>query len=151
MARMYSHRKGKSGSTRPSKTRSHTWIRYTGRVVKKLVVKLRKEGLSTSQIGIHLRDIYGIPDVRLVTKASISAILKENELSPELPEDLMALIKRNIKLRSHMGTNRMDQTAKRGLQLTDSKIRRLVKYYKKSSRLAIDWKYDPERIRLLIS
>ncbi len=150
MARMYSHKKGKSRSTKPSKLRNPGWVRYTTRVVKKLVTKLAKEGLTASEIGIHLRDIYGIPNVKIITKASISKILKENDLTPELPEDLMALIRKNIMIRAHLEENKKDLTAKRGLQLTEAKIRRLVKYYKKSSKLAADWKYDPERIRLLI-
>ena len=40
--------------------------------------------------------------------------------------------------------------AKRGLELTESKIRKLVKYYKKTKKLESDWKYDPDKIRLLI-
>lgn len=150
MARMYSHKKGKSRSTKPSKKRNPGWVRYTGREVKKLITKLAKEGFTPSQIGVHLRDRYGIPDVKLIAKRSVTQILEENDLYPELPEDLMALIKKNIMIRAHLDENKKDLTAKRGLQLTESKIRRLVKYYKKTNRLAADWKYDPERIKLLI-
>jgi len=37
----------------------------------------------------------------------------------------------------------------RGLQLTESKINKLVKYYKKSDRLSKDWKYDHKKVKLL--
>ena len=40
--------------------------------------------------------------------------------------------------------------AKRGLQLTESKIKRIVKYYKISDKLPSGWTYDPEKVRLLI-
>ncbi len=150
MARMYSHKKGKSRSTRPSKTRNPGWVRYTAREVKKLITKLAKEGLTPSQIGVHLRDTYGVPDVKLVAKLSVTQILEENDLRSELPEDLMALIKKNAHIRAHLDENKKDLSAKRGLQLTESKTRRLVKYYHKTKRLPADWKYDPERIKLLI-
>ena len=150
MARMYSHKKGKSRSTKPSKARTRGWVRYTPREVKMLVTKLAKEGLQTSQIGVHLRDIYGIPDVKKLAKKSITQIMDEKNLAPELPEDMMALVKRSIVIRAHMQDNPKDLTAKRGLQNTEAKIRRVVKYYKNSKRLPADWKYDPERIKLLI-
>jgi len=40
--------------------------------------------------------------------------------------------------------------AKRGIELTESKIRRLVNYYKKTGKINKDWKYDPKNLRLLI-
>lgn len=147
---MYSHKKGRSRSTKPSKIRNPGWVRYTGREVKKLVTKLAKDGFTPSQIGVNLRDTYGIPDVKLVAKRSVTQILEENDLRPELPEDLMALIKKNTNVRAHLDENKKDIPAKRGLQLTESKIRRLVKYYQKTKRLPADWKYDAERIRMLI-
>ena len=36
-----------------------------------------------------------------------------------------------------------------GLQLTEAKINRLAKYYKKSQKLPVVWKYDPEKIKLV--
>jgi len=36
------------------------------------------------------------------------------------------------------------------LQLTESKIRRLVVYYKKAGKLPKDWNYNPKRVNLLI-
>ena len=43
------------------------WIEYSNEEIEELILKLRKEGNSTSTIGIALRDQYGIPDVKLVT------------------------------------------------------------------------------------
>ena len=127
-----------------------SWNRYKPKEVEVLVTKAAKEGLTPSEIGVHMRDIYGIPDVKLLTEKSISAILKEKGLLPEMPSDLMALIHRDISIREHLAKSKKDLSAKRGLQLTESKIRRLGKYYRATGKLPMDWKYDPERIKLLI-
>lgn len=150
MARMYSKKRGKAGSKKPLLTTKKTWVRYKAKEIELLIGKIAKEGKSASQIGVVLRDTYGVPSVKQVTEKSISAIMKEKSTSSDVPEDLMALIKRNIFLKKHLETNKHDMTAKRGLELTESKIRRLVKYYKNSKKLAADWKYDPTKIKLLI-
>ena len=150
MARMYSRRKGKSGSTKPSKITKLSWVRYKPNEIELLIAKLAKEGKTSSQIGLFLRDVYGIPNIKQISGKSITAILKEKNLLSKIPEDLMALIKRSITLRKHLESNKHDMPAKRGLELTESKIRKLVKYYKKTKKLEKDWKYDQDKIRLLI-
>ena len=149
MARMYSRRKGKSGSKRPA-PRKLTWVRYKPKEVELLIIKLAKSGKAASQIGIILRDSYGIPDVRSVLNKRITKVLKDNELLQELPEDLVALIRREIIIIKHRETHKKDQTSKRGLLLTRSKIHRLVKYYKKSGRLPMDWTYDSSKAGLVV-
>ncbi len=67
-----------------------------------------------------------------------------------MPEDLLALIKRSIAIRKHLEKNNKDETAKRGLTLTENKIKALAKYYKKIKRLPVDWKYEPKKIRLYL-
>jgi len=84
-----------------------------------LIVKLAKEEKTASEIGIILRDVYGIPYVRQVTKKRITKILEEHKIQPKIPEDMMALIKRSILLRKHLERNHKDESAKRGLTLTD--------------------------------
>ncbi|RMF06748.1 30S ribosomal protein S15 [Candidatus Woesearchaeota archaeon] len=150
MARMHSRDKGKSGSTRPSKLAKPSWIRYKPKEVELLVVKLAKEGLAPSMIGITLRDVYGIPDTKLIAGKSITKIMEEKKLLPAIPEDLIALMKKSVNIRKHLEENKQDQTAKRGLQLTESKIKRLVKYYKSIGKLPHDWKYDAKSIRLYV-
>lgn len=150
MARIYSKKRGKAGSTRPLKKGKITWLRYNKKEIEQLIIKLAKQEKRQSEIGIILRDTYGIPDVKRILNKKISVILKENKLQSELPEDLMNLIKREINIMKHLETNKKDMPAKRGLQLTESKINRLVKYYKKTGRLAKDWKYDREKAKLLV-
>ena len=148
MARMHSRKHGKSGSTRPVERTKPTWVRYGAKEITMLIQKLAKEGKSSSEIGLILRDVYGIPDVRPILKTKITKVLKENKLSGELPDDLLALVKKAIYIRKHLETNKQDEPAKRGLTLTESKIYRLVKYYKAKKVLPIDWKYDPERLKM---
>ena len=46
--------------------------------------------------------------------------------------------------------NKKDETAKRGIDITDSKIRRLVKYYKAKGKVSKDWNYNPDEIKLYL-
>lgn len=148
MAKMHSRARGKSGSTKPIKKTIPSWVKYKPKEVELLVVKYAKEGKKPSQIGTRLRDVYGIPDIKTIVGKNVTEILKEKNLSLEFPEDLLALIKKSVFLRKHMEDNHKDFSAKRGLQLTDSKIRRLAKYYKKAKKLPSDWKYDPEKMKM---
>lgn len=149
MARMYSRKKGKSGSHRPL-DKTAPWIEYKPEEVEELVVKLAKQGHSSAYIGVILRDQYGIPLVKFATKKGISQIMKEKKLYPKLPEDMFNLIKKAVNLREHLGKNKKDAHSKRGLELTESKIRKLAKYYKTNKVLPKEWKYDPEQAKLLV-
>jgi len=148
MARMHSRKKGKAGSKKPLKMEKLTWIRYKPKEIELLIVKLAKEGKTSSEIGIILRDVYGVPDVKMILEKPITSILAEKKLLKELPEDLIALMKRAVFINKHLERNHTDMTAKRGLQLTDSKIKRLIKYYKKSGKIPVDWKYDPSKLKM---
>jgi len=150
MARIYSRKKGKAGSTRPSVRKEPTWQPYKGPEVEALIVKLSKEGKTPSQIGLALRDSYGVPDVKTTTKKQIVQILKEKNITSKLPEDLTALLRRVIDLVKHMGSNKQDMTAVRGLTITESKIGRLVKYYKRTKKLPESWKYSRDNVQLLL-
>lgn len=150
MARMHSRRKGKSGSKRPIK-RVPTWSPYRGKEVEKLVVKYAKADKSSSEIGAILRDSYGIHSVKALTDKTVSHILSENKLHKELPEDIVALIRKMVAVTQHLEKNKQDKTALRGLQLTSSKIRRLVKYYKRVGKLPQDWQLDTTRLKIYLS
>ena len=149
MARMHSRDKGKSGSSKPIK-KVPSWAPYQGKEAEKLVLKYTKAEKSSSEIGSILRDSYGIPSVKALTGKTVTKILEENKLTKSLPEDLLNLIKKLVHIQQHFEKNRQDMTAKRGYELTTSKIRRLVKYYKKSKKLAADWKLDTKRLKIYL-
>ncbi len=148
MARMYSRKKGKAGSKRPMIPAQ--WVEYTKPDIEKLILKHHKDGLSTASIGKLLRDQYGIPSIKAVTGKKITAILAEQKVVQKIPEDLLNLLKKAVNLRGHMAKNKKDSTSKRGLELLESKIRRISKYYVKEGKLPSDWRYDPERAKLII-
>jgi small subunit ribosomal protein S15 len=151
MARMHSRKKGKSGSHKPIKKTIPSWVSHDKKEIELLILKYGKEGKTASEIGMYLRDEYGIPYVKAITGKSITTILKEKELTKEVPEDMMALIKKSIQIRKHLEENHKDQTAKRGLKLTESKINRLAKYYKANKIIDSKWKYDPEKVKLIVN
>ncbi len=148
MAKMHSRKKGKSGSKKPSV--SPKWVEHKDKEVERLVVKLRKDGLRSVDIGRVLRDQYGVPSVRLITGKTVTSILEENSLLSEIPEDLLNLLKKSVTLRDHLVKSRKDYTSKHGLELLESKIRRLVKYYVRTKKLPQGFKYEPERVKLLV-
>ncbi|AEF95948.1 30S ribosomal protein S15 [Methanotorris igneus] len=150
MARLHSDRRGSSGSKRPLRKEVPEWVTLKPEEVEELVVKLAKEGYQSAMIGMILRDTYGIPDVKLITGKKISQIMKEHGVYPEVPEDLLNLMRRAVNLRNHLEQHPKDLHSKRGLQLIESKIRRLVKYYKRKGVLPMDWRYTPEKARLLV-
>lgn len=151
MARLHSRKKGKSGSVRPPRLEKPVWIERSAEEVENLVVKLAKKGVLKSMIGIMLRDSYGIPLVKVVTGKKISQILDEHEIRVPLPEDLSNLVKKALNIRKHMEENHKDLQGKKGLQRTEAKIYRLIKYYKKAKVLVPSFKYDPEKIRTLVA
>ena len=151
MARIHARRRGDSGSVRPHRIEAPAWSNTDVEAIEKVIVDLKKEGYSSSRIGLVLRDRYGVPDIKLVMGKRIDQILKENGLQSEIPEDLRNLIKKALGLRKHLVANKNDLHNKRQLQLTESKVRRLVRYYVSSGRLPSDWSYKPETAEILLS
>ncbi|MFW9824806.1 MAG: 30S ribosomal protein S15 [Promethearchaeota archaeon] len=151
MARMHSRKKGQSGSTRPARLEKPVWVELSPDEVENEVTKLARRGYSKSMIGTILRDSRGVPLTKIVTGKKVSQILEENDLKDPLPEDLANLVRKALNIRNHLETNHKDLEAKKGLNRTESKIYRLIKYYKKKKVLAVDFKYDPQKIRTLVA
>jgi small subunit ribosomal protein S15 len=151
MARLHSRKKGKSGSTRPARLEKPVWVERSAKEVEQEIVRLAKKGLSKSMIGIKLRDSMGVPLSKIITGKKISTILEENSISTPLPEDLTNLVKKALNLRRHLEENPKDLESRKGLQRTESKIYRLIKYYKGKGVLAPDFKYDSEKVRTLVA
>ncbi len=149
MARMHSRRKGQSGSKKPL-AKVQSWSPFKDKEVEKLVVKYGKAGKSSSEIGMVLRDAYGIASVKTLTKKKVSSILKENDLRKGLPEDILFLIRKLINVKQHAEKNKHDVSASRGAILTISKIRRLMKYYRHTGKLPQDWQLDMDRLKMYL-
>ncbi|MEM2989902.1 MAG: 30S ribosomal protein S15 [Halobacteria archaeon] len=149
MAKMHTRRRGSSKSSRVNRKTPPEWLMISPKEIEKLAVKLRTQGLSSSKIGIVLRDKYGVPDVEVATGKKITQILRENKIAPEIPEDLQNLIKKALRLKAHLANSPKDLHNKRSLQNTESKIRRLVNYYREEGVLPADWEYRPEIAELM--
>ncbi|WP_435128653.1 30S ribosomal protein S15 [Halobaculum sp. D14] len=134
MARMHTRRRGSSGSDNPAADEPPEWSDVDADAVEERVVELAEQGHDPSQIGLKLRDegVKGtpVPDVKLATGKKVTEILEEHDAAPEIPEDLRNLFERAVRLREHMEENPQDAQNKRALQNTESKIRRLVNYYR---------------------
>ena len=141
---MHKSSRGSSGSSNPVDRKQPDWLDYDEDEVKELVLKLKDGGNDPSQIGIKLRDEYGIPDVKTVTGKKITEILKENDAQDELPEDLKNLVEKASNIQDHLEDNKKDEDAERRLSLVEAKIRRLASYYQDEGRIPESWEYERE-------
>ncbi|MCK5140914.1 MAG: 30S ribosomal protein S15 [Candidatus Heimdallarchaeota archaeon] len=150
MARMHARKRGKASSTRAYRDQAPEWMAIEKKEIAKKVEELKRQGLSTAMIGTILRDQYSVTGVKEVLGKKLSAVVEELNLQPKYPEDLTNLVRKAMHLRQHLEENKKDLHSKRGLQLIEAKIRRLVKYYKKKGKFPIDGKYDPKTAGLLL-
>jgi small subunit ribosomal protein S15 len=136
--------KGKSHSTRPVSRRPPSWCKYQPEEVEAFVIRLAKEGHTTSSIGTVLRDQYAIPLVKPIVGKSISDILEAAGLAPSMPEDLTNLMKKAASLSVHMEKNKKDLHNKRNMQVIEAHIHKLSRYYKREGIISKNWKYEPK-------
>ena len=150
---MHSRRRGSSGSDRPTADEPPEWSDVDEDAIEERVVELAEEGHDPSQIGLELRDegVQGtpVPDVKLATGRKVTEILEAHDAAPDLPEDLRNLMERAVRLRDHMDENPGDAQNKRALQNTESKIRRLVDYYR-GDELDAEFTYEYDEARELL-
>jgi len=141
MGRLHTHRHGQSHSIRPVTPSSPTWVKQNSQEIEELILKYAKDGLTTSEIGVKLRDQYAIPLVRSITKKSITEILEQRGIKPEIPEDLNNIVRKALGLQKHLKTHTSDRRNVRSLELLEAKVHRLSSYYKKIGRIPKTWKY----------
>ncbi|HXW67086.1 MAG TPA: 30S ribosomal protein S15 [Thermoplasmata archaeon] len=142
MSRIHSGHKGRAGSHRPFPLTKPDWVSATTEEVTSQSVQLAKAGTGPALIGQTLRDSYGVPLSRLVTGKRLTQLLRENGVTPDLPDDLQALLKRVVHLQRHLQAHPKDRSNRRGLTLMESRIRRLARYYRRRHRLPEDWRYS---------
>ena len=133
--------KGRSHSTRPVSRRPPSWCKYQPEEVEAFILKLAKEGHSTSAIGTILRDQYAIPLAKPITGKSITETLQASDMAPSMPEDLANLIRKAKGLAVHMEKNPKDLHNKRSMVMIEAKIHKISRYYKGKGVLPKNWKY----------
>jgi len=150
---MHTRRRGTSGSDRPVADEPPEWSDVDADAIEERVVELAEEGYAPSEIGLRLRDggVDGtpVPNVKLATGKKITEILEENDAKPDLPEDLRAVLVRAVRLANHMDENPQDHRNKRALQNVESKVRRLVNYYR-GDEIPEDFRYTADYARELL-
>eukprot|EP00742_Colponemidia_sp_Colp-10_P000148 GILJ01000163.1.p1 GENE.GILJ01000163.1~~GILJ01000163.1.p1 ORF type:complete len:175 (-),score=17.25 GILJ01000163.1:115-570(-) len=151
MGRMHSSGKGIASSALPYRRTPPSWLKVSPAELTDHVCKLAKKGLTPSQIGVTLRDSFGVPQVKNVTGSKILRVLKKNGLAPEIPEDLYHLIKKAVAVRKHLERNRKDKDSKFRLILIESRIHRLARYYKRTKQLPPVWKYESSTASALVA
>ncbi|MFH1199721.1 MAG: 30S ribosomal protein S15 [Candidatus Micrarchaeota archaeon] len=149
MARLHTRRRGRSASHKPSRSTASLWVAQSKDEILALIEQLAKSGKSEAEIGLILRDLHGIPSVKALAGKTISQVLAEKKIAPKYPSDLIYLIKRAMRMRKHLGASKKDVLNRGKLAHVESKIRRLVKYYR-GRKLPSDWSYDPETAALLV-
>ena len=141
MGRLHTHNHGKSHSIRPIDPKKPDWVKQTNEEIEGLIMKYAKEGMTTSQIGIKLRDQHAIPLVKPIINKGIKEVLIENKLNPEIPEDLNNIVMKAVNLQKHLKENRSDNRNTRALELVEAKVHRLSTHYKKTGEIDQKWKY----------
>lgn len=126
------------------------WVPLTATEIEDLIVQFTENGMVSARIGLVLRDQYGVPNVRLATGKTVTEIMKEKGVMPNLPEDLSNLMRRAITLNVHIKNNRGDVSNKRGLDLIEARIRRLERYYKRNGVLPQTWKYSLANAEIML-
>ena len=131
MARLHSSKKERA--VRKSRLRkSPNWLAADGNQIEEKIVSLAKEGKRESEIGRVLRDTLGVTSTKFVLGKKISQILRRKTF-PQYPSDLIDLIRRAVNLRKHIKNNSRDTANKTKLGHVESKIKRLVKYYRETN------------------
>ena len=141
MGRLHTHNHGKAHSTRPIESNFSSWVKQDQKEIEELVMKYAKDGHTPSQIGIKLRDQHAIPLIKPIINKTISEILDQNNLKPEIPEDLNNIVTKAVGLQKHLKSNKNDRRNIRSLELIEAKVHRLSMYYKKIGRIPKNWKY----------
>lgn len=120
-----------------------SWVTTTPDEVTSVILKLAKEGMAPSKIGLALRDDYGVPLVKQVLGKSIGKVLAEGKALPKMPQDLQDLIDRAQRVQKHLQVHRSDRENVHSLELVEAKIYRLSKFYRGRGTLPQDFKYTP--------
>lgn len=89
----------------------------------KIILDLRKEGLSSEEIGLILKNKHKISIRKEGTK--IGKILKKHNLFED--PDIKNIMLKIEKIKKHLGKNRQDHHTKRALSINEARLKKLKK------------------------
>jgi small subunit ribosomal protein S15 len=147
---MHTKKKGKSSSRKLRMEEAEAKSGLGKEEIEKLIVSYAKSGMPAELIGETLKKKHNVLYIRKETGKRLMQIIKENNLESSLPPDMLQLVKKAVNIREHLSSNKSDVHNRIRLGRIESKIWRLVRYYKKEGVLSRDWKYDPSTAELII-
>ncbi|MGC8710613.1 MAG: 30S ribosomal protein S15 [Candidatus Micrarchaeia archaeon] len=152
MAKMHTKGKGKAKSRKPDVEigKMPEDLKLSKDEIEKIVEAYAKQNVHQAKIGQLLKDEHNVKYFKQVFGKRLGKVLEEKGLLPQLPQDLLDLIRKAVDMRSHLEKNHNDTHNKVRLIRTESKIWRLTKYYKRRGVLPADWAYDPKTAALLV-
>lgn len=141
---MHKEAHGSSGSSKPVDEENPDWVEFEEDEIIEIVLELREEGYDPAQIGLRLRDQYGIPSVKQATGKKLTEILEEEDAAPDMPEDLKNLVEKAESIQDHVDENPSDEQAQRQLELTKAKVRKVADYHREEGNIPDDWEYEAD-------
>jgi len=150
MARLHSKKKGKAGTKRPKSRTVPEWSPLKKAEMTEIILRMAREGVPPAKIGLTFRDQHGVANLRAQLGMTLGRFLKAEKATQEYPEDLLNLIKKAVRLSSHLKNAKNDTHNAVKLGHVESKINRLVKYYSSKGALPADWRYNREKAALLV-
>ena len=149
MARMHTKKHGKSKSRKPVLEMVEK-PSVSADEAQQAILGYAKQSMHQARIGQVLKEKHGIKYSKDFFGKRLGRVLEDSGVKREFPQDMADLMRKAIRLRKHITRNHNDVHNKAMLARTESKIWRLTKYYKREGRLPEGWKYDPEKIALVI-
>ena len=112
--------------TKSQKLEKPSWLKYTEKEVRELILKIAEKEPSSEKIGLILRDQYGIPKSKIYG-IKIKNVIKEKFREPSL----VNLENRLQKIINHYKKNKQDKKAERSLIITRAKLKKRKDYHEK--------------------
>ena len=108
------------------------WLKIKEDEMKKIIAELAKEYSQPAQIGLLLRDQYGIPSTRIYGK-KLSKYLEE--LGLDSNAELKNAEKKFEAIKEHLKNNITDRKAKHKLQKAQSRLNIVKKYFSRKKKI----------------
>lgn len=149
MARMHTKKHGKAKSRKP--VRDTLPVAEVDKAkTEGLIIEMANRGMQPALIGQKLKEEHGVLYVKHSMGKSLTEILEGKSGKPQIPYDLMDLMKKAVSINSHLTSNKHDTDNRMRMKRLESKIWRLTKYYIREGKLPTGWRYDPKQAELLI-
>lgn len=149
---MHTKKKGKAKSRKPvvELGKPPQGAKVAPKRIEDLAVEYAKQGMAPAAIGERLKREHEVLYIKQHTGKRLVQMLADRGIRPQIPSDLMDLMKKAVNMHEHLASNKQDTYSAIRLRRVESKIWRLTKYYTREGRLPEGWRYNPEQAKLQI-